>query len=160
MILFLMVIFNQNCATLISRNIYPFTIETIPENATIIVKNRRGKEVYKGTSPATIALRSGAGYFQKASYVVTISSEGYQDWSFPIKSTLDAWYAGNLLFSGLFGFLIVDPATGAMYKLKGDFVRVKLEQSEKLSNPNELKIFRLNDIPEEWAKNLIPLNHK
>lgn len=30
---------------------------------------------------------------------------------------MDGWYIGNLLFGGLIGMLIVDPATGAMYKL-------------------------------------------
>lgn len=30
---------------------------------------------------------------------------------------MDGWYMGNLLFGGFIGFLIVDPATGAMWKL-------------------------------------------
>jgi hypothetical protein len=30
---------------------------------------------------------------------------------------MDGWYIGNILFGGVIGFLIVDPATGAMWKL-------------------------------------------
>jgi hypothetical protein len=30
---------------------------------------------------------------------------------------MDGWYIGNILFGGLIGILIVDPLTGAMWKL-------------------------------------------
>jgi hypothetical protein len=35
----------------------------------------------------------------------------------PLTADIDGWYFGNLLFGGLIGILIVDPATGAMWKL-------------------------------------------
>ncbi len=34
-----------------------------------------------------------------------------------LEATLDGWYIGNIIFGGLIGFLIVDPLTGAMWKL-------------------------------------------
>lgn len=30
---------------------------------------------------------------------------------------MNGWYIGNLLFGGIIGLLIVDPATGAMWTL-------------------------------------------
>ena len=30
---------------------------------------------------------------------------------------MDGWYIGHILFGGLIGFLIIDPATGSMWKL-------------------------------------------
>ena len=42
-----------------------------------------------------------------------------KDISFNIKPTPNGWYlAGNFIFGGLLGWLIVDPATGAMWNLK------------------------------------------
>ena len=38
-----------------------------------------------------------------------------------MSARLNAWYWGNILFGGLIGWLIVDPATGAMWKLKDEF---------------------------------------
>ena len=34
-----------------------------------------------------------------------------------LESEVDSWYFGNILFGGLIGMLIIDPATGAMWKL-------------------------------------------
>ncbi len=31
---------------------------------------------------------------------------------------MNGWYAGNIVFGGLIGILIVDPATGAMWDIK------------------------------------------
>ncbi len=47
----------------------------------------------------------------------TISNESGNDGLSVIDSSLSGWYIGNLLFGGIVGLLIVDPATGAMWKL-------------------------------------------
>ena len=40
---------------------------------------------------------------------------------------MDGWYAGNILIGGLLGLLIIDPATGSMWKLD-ESVQVALKQ--------------------------------
>jgi hypothetical protein len=62
---------------------------------------------------------------------LTLEKEGYDKEEVNIEGDANAWYiAGNLVFGGLIGWLIVDPATGAMlakpvndpvYFCKGDF---------------------------------------
>ena len=64
-----------------------------------------------------MTLKSGAGYFDGEKYSVKYSKEGYNDGLSVIDSSLSGWYIGNLLFGGIVGLLIVDPATGAMWKL-------------------------------------------
>ncbi len=49
---------------------------------------------------------------------------------------LDGWYFGNLIFGGLLGILIIDPATGAMWRLDETFtVYLDGEPPEEAANP-------------------------
>ncbi|MDB4525936.1 hypothetical protein N9065_03445 [Akkermansiaceae bacterium] len=34
-----------------------------------------------------------------------------------LDASMDPWYAGNIIFGGILGVLVVDPATGAMWQL-------------------------------------------
>jgi len=150
----LIILFTQNCATLVSRSVYPFTIETNPKGANIKVVNSRAVEVFNGESPANLALRSGAGYFKKEKYMVTISMDGYEDQSFPITASVDSWFFGNIAFGGVIGFLIIDPMTGSMYKLKSDYVKIKLKSENYSTDKSELIIYDFASLPEEWKENL------
>ncbi len=55
------------------------------------------------------------------------------------------------MFGGLIGMIIVDPATGAMYKLDTEAVDVSLVKLEKNAE-NQVNI---NSIPEDWKKHLV-----
>jgi hypothetical protein len=55
-----------SCASIVSRSSYPISINSRPTEATISVTNSKGTEVYKGSTPATINLKSGGGFFKKA----------------------------------------------------------------------------------------------
>ncbi|MCX4027392.1 hypothetical protein H0A36_10465 [Endozoicomonas sp. SM1973] len=77
-----------------------------------------------------------------------------------ITSTLDGWYFGNLFLGGLIGMLIVDPLTGAMFKLQ-DTAQVDLIASSYQSNNNldkTLQVVSLNDLPEEYHSKLVKIN--
>lgn len=86
--------------------------------------------------------------------MVRISSPGYADRLIPVNCTLDGWYFGNLLFGGFIGMLIVDPATGAMYKLETQFINEKLAESTASAEP-QLRILDFNEVPEEWKGYLV-----
>lgn len=60
---------------------------------------------------------------------------------------MDGWYFGNILFGGLIGFLIVDPATGAMYTLKPDTLNVHLVSNVVALTPEELKLAEAKSNP-------------
>ena len=107
----------SGCATIAGKSSYPVTISSSPGEAKFIVTNKNGKDVHSGTTPSTVTLNSGAGYFDGETYTVKYSKEGYNDSQAIIDSSFSGWYAGNLLFGGILGLLVIDPLTGAMWKL-------------------------------------------
>jgi hypothetical protein len=58
---------------------------------------------------------------------------------------LDGWYIGNILLGGLIGMLIVDPISGAMFKI----AETDLNYNEKLQ-PTELtlEVYDINHLPD------------
>ena len=148
-----LVLFASSCASIVSYSNYPMTINTTPSNLAISVTNRDGVEVYRGKSPATINLKSGAGFFKAAQYFVKVEGAGFDAKIYPIDTELDAWYFGNILLGGVVGMLIVDPATGAMYKLSTDYLHINMENSTTATEP-ELRVYDLTTIPAEWHERL------
>tara|TARA_Y100000766_G_scaffold219565_1_gene191491 strand:+ start:122 stop:613 length:492 start_codon:yes stop_codon:yes gene_type:complete len=107
----------SGCASIVSDSQYPVSIQSSPQGADFKVTNSHGVVIHQGTTPATVTLESGDGYFKKARYNLEFSKEGYQEQRQSMQSELDGWYWGNILFGGLIGWFFVDPVTGAMYKL-------------------------------------------
>src|SRR3989338_9409928 len=91
----------SGCASIVSKSQYPITINSHPDDATIFIKDEKEKQIYKGKTPTTITLPSGEGYFHGKSYTVEFSKEGYETQTAFIKSSMDGWYIGNILFGGL-----------------------------------------------------------
>lgn len=107
----------SGCASIVSKSAYPVQITSSPEGATFAIKNSSGRTIQKGMTPSVVMLDSGAGFFRGETYRVKFEKEGYETSVAEIDTSLDPWYIGNILFGGLIGLLIVDPATGAMWKL-------------------------------------------
>lgn len=147
----------SSCASIVSQSRYLISINSSPSDATIVITNSVGTEVYQGVTPATVSLNSSEGFFKKASYQVKFVKDGYNEKIVPIYFKLDGWYWGNILFGGLLGMLIIDPATGAMYKLDSEFINEKLTQLPTASNV-ELRIYNTDEIPSSWSDHLILLS--
>jgi hypothetical protein len=64
----------SGCASIVSKTSYPVLIRTEPKGSFVSITDRKGKEIFKGQSPATVNLKSGAGFFTKAEYQVRLSS--------------------------------------------------------------------------------------
>ena len=105
------------CASIVSNSTNPVTISSIPDQANFTVTDKKGVKVHTGTTPQTVTLEAGSGYFSSGQYTIDYSKDGYQPQSTQINAGLNGWYWGNLGFGGLLGFLVIDPATGAMWKL-------------------------------------------
>jgi len=148
-----------SCATIVSKSTYPVSIRSNPTDAVISITDKKGKKIYLGTMPAIVYLKAGAGYFSRAEYQVKFSSLGYDDKIVPILCNIDGWYFGNILIGGLIGVLIVDPATGAMWRIETKFINETLGNYTVSLDP-ELKILDINNIPEEWKAHLIKLEEK
>ena len=146
------------CATIVSKNRYDVTISSSPSDADITITDRRGREIYRGATPATVPLKSSAGFFTKADYLVGFEKPGYDRLVVPIRFKLDGWYFGNIVFGGLIGLLIVDPATGAIYKLDTEYINETLRPSGNAAIQEEgLRLYTLDEIPGEWNAHLISL---
>lgn len=108
------------CASIVSDSRYPLAVTSTPAGANFSISNQAGQVVHSGVTPGQVTLDAGAGYFDGETYTVSYSLAGHDPRQQIIDSEIDNWYAwGNLGFGGLIGWLIVDPATGAMYKLPG-----------------------------------------
>jgi len=147
----------SNCASIVTRSSYPLTINSNPSNAEISITNRRGVEIYSGNTPAVVQLRASDGFFSRAEYQVRFSAPGYEERVVPVTFSLDGWYFGNILLGGVLGMLIIDPATGAMWRIDTDVINVTLRQSTGFVTP-ELRILDINEIPENWKSKLVKLD--
>ena len=164
LLLFVLLIIFNSCATLLSKSSYPLTVNTSPSQANITILNEKGMEIYRGVSPSKVPLKAGAGFFKKAAYQLKITKEGYEDQLIPINFKLDNWYFLNLLGNGI-GLLIIDPMTGAMFQLEQDFVNATLTANGDLGNGTaastgqvqELQVYTLEDIPKEWNRHLVEI---
>lgn len=143
-----------SCASIVSKSSYPISINSAPSEAQIVIKDKKGIEIFSGQTPSTLKLKSGSGFFGKARYQVTFSKAGFQSKTVPVEFKLDGWYFGNLLLGGFIGMLIVDPATGAMYKLDTEFLNETLIPLNSTSSA-ELKFYDINEIPTDWKKHLV-----
>jgi len=122
----------------------------------VSITNKNGREVYKGTTPATMFLKSGSGFFGKESYTVTLSKEGYETKKINVECKLNGWYFGNLLLGGVLGMLIVDPATGAMYKLADEGITETMTPSNASST--SLRIIEKDQVPENLVSKLVRID--
>lgn len=145
-----------SCATILSKSSYPVSINVNPSGANISITDKKGKEVFKGPSPSTVTLKSGAGFFVKAEYQVKIFANGYNEIIVPINYKLNGWYFGNLLLGGVIGMLIVDPATGAMWKLDTPPISVTLSKPTAMTEPT-LKILAIDEVSNAVKANMVQI---
>lgn len=145
-----------DCATIVSKSSWPFSVDSDPRGADILITNKKGQQVYTGHTPAAFTLKSGAGYFSKEIYTIRISKEGYTPKEFEVTGKLNGWYIGNIVFGAFIGFLIIDPITGAMWKLDTTGLDETLEKST--GSTSSLKIYLKEHIPRSWETNLVRIN--
>ncbi|WP_153799535.1 PEGA domain-containing protein [Foetidibacter luteolus] len=145
-----------SCASIVSKSNWPVSIDSKPSGASVTIFNKKGAEVYTGKTPASLKLKSGSGFFSKESYSIVLSKDGFETKKINLECRVNGWYWGNILIGGIIGMLIVDPATGAMYKLDKEFVDVNLTAvSPTASTSPEIKILDKNNIPDNWKQHLI-----
>ena len=106
----------SGCASIVSKSNWPVTVQSTPSGAKCDVVKESGVKIHSGETPMTITLDASSGYFSSAKYMINCSKDGKQA-SSELSSHLNGWYVGNIVFGGLIGLLIVDPATGAMWRM-------------------------------------------
>lgn len=148
----------SGCASIFNGQVQTVTIQSVPEAATISVTNRAGEKVHTGTTPATLSLKRGHGYFKSETYTITFSKPGYATKEVVVTGTVSGWYIGNLLFGGLIGMLAVDPVTGGMYifptTVSGELAAASAPTA---SAPQTLKIVSLDSLSAEQRQAARPI---
>lgn len=133
----------SSCASMFSESEYPVHIDSVPSKMEIVVTDSDGDIVYRGKTPTVVDLDAGAGYFVRARYTVRLYDGGKVVGERKIDSSIDGWYFANWFGPTLFGFLVIDPITGAMWKL-----------DENVTVYRDVKTTRTNSSPQRQIDNV------
>lgn len=138
------------CASIFNGQTQSVVFQSEPSGAAITVSNRAGEQVHAGTTPVTITLKRGAGYFRSEVYTIRLTKPGFAPKEVVVTGTMSGWYIGNILFGGLIGMLAVDPVTGGMYVFP-DSVNTPLEaaSSPTGAHASELRVVSLDSLSPE-----------
>lgn len=152
-------VFCSGCATVVGEPTQSMDFVSTPVNALLTITDETGTEVFNGSTPVSITLdKSDGTYFGGKTYRAVFDKQGFVTESVTITARPNGWYlAGNFIFGGLIGWLVVDPRFGDMYRLSPDSVDVSLATSLASYEPNRLHIVLLQHVPVELIKNLQPL---
>jgi len=146
----------SGCASILSDSSYPVAINSSPDQADFTITNKNGTPVHSGKTPSTVTLKSGCGFFCGEEYNLAFTKEGYTSTQTTISSSMDGWYIGNILFGGLIGILIVDPATGAMWKLPPAISTIMDKKDMSFNNLGKsLHILSYNNLSDSTKAKLI-----
>jgi hypothetical protein len=104
------------CASIVSGRNADVAIDSYPSNAHVVVHDNDGRQVASLNTPGVVSLKRNRRYFLPARYTATIEAPGYAPAEVPLRSTVNPWVLGNVLFGfgGVAG-LVVDNATGAAW---------------------------------------------
>lgn len=122
------------CATIVSNEADRVSFSSSPAGAEATIRNKRGMLVHQEKTPFELDLDAHEGFFDSAQYHVRFEKECHQPADVLVDATVDEWYFGNILFGGVIGMLIVDPATGEMWEID-EYVGVALEPTPDCPAP-------------------------
>jgi len=143
------------CSTIINGSTQSVSLNSQPDGASVTVVNRGGETVHSGTTPVTLNLKRGSGYFKSESYTVRFEKPGYAPREIVLAGQTSGWYFGNIVIGGLVvGMLIVDPISGGMYTLSPEKAEVALEAmgTKTSQGDNSLTVVMAQDVPADVMK--------
>ncbi len=122
----------SGCASIVGSTSETVAFNTNVADAEAEIRNKKNVVVYSGRLPISLSLKKKAGFFSGEEYRIFVRRPGYVSQHQNLDTSLSGWYWGNILFGGLIGMLIVDPATGAMWTFDSDSVFINLpEQGQR-----------------------------
>lgn len=142
----------SSCASIIGKGApEALNIRSTPDQATIVITDEAGTKVFEGKTPTIASLEKKKSYFRGKTYTIKISKEGFAERVMTVDTSLGGWYlGGNFVFGGLIGWFIVDPLTGAMWRLdhkEVDVILVSNQQQSRAGSP-QFGVLLLQDVPE------------
>jgi len=131
----------SSCATIVSGSRQTVKIFSTPSAATVYIN-----EVEIGKTPIEKKLK------RNQEYQVLLKLEGYQPYETLLSKKFNAWYLGNILLGGVIG-LIIDPITGAMYKLTPEELHANLANSTAFKTVGKDIYLAISlEIDPDWEK--------
>jgi len=130
----LVFIIGSGCASIIKGgNAQAIQFKSKPDGAKCEIRDFESDNVISNISaPSVVPLEKSSGYFKYAKYKVNCKLEDKKPQEAIVEGFANGWYiGGNLLFGGLIGYLIVDPATGAMWTLEPEVVSIDFDEPSK-----------------------------
>jgi hypothetical protein len=112
-----------------------------------VTKVENGMPIHVAETPTTVTLRSGGGFFRTAKYKIEYAKQGFSPTTSYLTAGFNSWYVGNILFGGLIGMLIVDPATGAMYRLPAEHFATLTPTSAAVNSKSNLYVLSIDKVP-------------
>jgi hypothetical protein len=138
----------SGCASIVSGGPEIVTINSNPPEAKMTICNDRTKQCMAiGQTPYTATLDRSQGFFTPARYSIKCEKPGFDAAERTLSAGMNGWYVGNIVFGGLIGLLIVDPATGAMWDIKEH--NMVLNLSPLATEPEKPQIVPDNPISSE-----------
>ena len=133
--------FLSSCATIVSGIRQTVKFDSTPTNATVFID-----ETEVGKTPFETKLE------RTREYEVEIRLEGYEPYKTKLTKQFNAWYIGNIVFGGIIG-LVVDPITGAIYRLTPNEINAQLQQGTVFkSSKKEVYIAVSLKVDKNWQK--------
>jgi hypothetical protein len=116
-VLIVFLLIQTGCASIVSGRSQDVNIRTNPPGAEIYIN-----DVSRGATPLMANLK------RKQRHSVRFVKEGYVEETRTTGKGFNWWFAGNILFGGIIG-IIIDFATGAVYKVSPEDLNVTLVES-------------------------------
>ena len=151
----------SGCASIVHGGSRTVNVSSRPSGAkATIVRADSGVAVHSGTTPLTVSLDPKRGFFKGQSYLVRFELDGYRSEEVVLTPQLSGWYFGNIVFGGLIGMLIVDPATGSMWNLTPDRLDRELttQQASVLRDGDGFLIALLSETTDVERAQMVKLN--
>jgi hypothetical protein len=153
----------SGCATIMGHSTQLVPINSTPSDATILVTDEKGMDVFKGLTPTSVTLQKSDGsYWGKKSYSIRISKDGFETQTVQVTANANGWYiGGNIIFGGLIGWFIVDPLSGNMYNLTPEAINSsmlnKTAQNNKVKD-GSISVMLIQDVPTELLSKMQRIN--
>jgi len=145
----------SSCASIVSRASREVSIQSNPSGLAFAIISADGETVSTGTTPQMVSLSARGGYFKPAKYTVQVKRAGKVVGTHQVTAGINGWYFGNILIGGLIGMLIVDPLTGAMYRMPPT---ITVEANSLAANaPRSLQIASIDTLTPGQRASLVRL---
>jgi hypothetical protein len=152
---FLAVFLFSNCASIVSKSNWPVSVQSEKPGVEFVVKKADGSVVTSGKTPQQVTLASGNGFFKPGTYVLETHRKGKVLSTQQITATVNGWYFGNIIFGGLIGLVIVDPLTGAMYRLPETVTLSSATTASNTHHGQSLRIASIESLTQEQRAKLV-----